>query len=292
VARPRVVSAKALGGSLRLLYVTDLHGDVAKYERAFNVAVRQGVAAVVNGGDLLPRRGGAAGQETFLREFIEGHLGEYDGTGIEYVACLGNDDIRLLDEVFDEVCSRHESATNLAQRKYELGGVELVGMNWVVDYPFRLKDRCRMDNDDYVFQAQFGSGLLSSPDEFIELEDWFAYARTLPTIEEELRALVRPSDMTSAIYVMHMPPSGLGLDSCGSGECVGSASVREFIEREQPRMTLHGHIHESPDVSSSWRAVVGDTTCVQPGQSPDGGPLTYVLIDTGDWSCERRLETE
>jgi Icc-related predicted phosphoesterase len=68
--------------------------------------------------------------------------------------------------------------------------------------------------------------------------------------------------------------------------------VREFIERERPRMTLHGHIHESPDMSNSWRAVVGDTTCIQPGQSPDGGPLTYVLIDAEGWTSERRVDAE
>ena len=60
-------------------------------------------------------------------------------------------------------------------------GFEFVGMNWVVDYPFRLKDRCRMDTADYVFQEQFGTGLLSTPNGWQEIADWISYAKTLPT---------------------------------------------------------------------------------------------------------------
>ena len=66
--------------------------------------------------------------------------------------------------------------TNLAQRKSEIGRFEFVGMNWVVDYPFRLKDRCRMDTADYVFQEQFGTGLLSTPNGWQEIVEWISYA--------------------------------------------------------------------------------------------------------------------
>ncbi|MFH1502596.1 MAG: metallophosphoesterase [Candidatus Eisenbacteria bacterium] len=273
---------------MRFLYVTDLHGDATKYERALEVARDEGVAAVVNGGDLLPKGVGRSGQESFLRGFLDPHLSAYDDAGVTYMACLGNDDLIVHDDEFDAICERHPSAVNLAQRRHALDGLEFVGMNWVVDYPFRLKDRCRMDHDGYEFQTQFGSGLLSTRDGFTELEDWFAYARTLPTIEDELRELVRPEDMSRAVYVMHMPPANLGLDECGHGESVGSESVYRFIEREQPFLTMHGHIHESPEVSKLWLSGVGDTFCLQPGQSEEGGPLSHVVVDTDEGCFERR----
>lgn len=109
----------------------------------------------------------------------------------------------------------------------------------------------------------------------------------MPTIENELTCLVRPSDMSRAVYVFHMPPSGLGLDQCGHGPRVGSEAVRRFIEKEQPRLTLHGHIHESPAAGGTWLAKLGETVCVQPGQSDGGGRLVWVTIDVDDMTFER-----
>ena len=64
-----------------------------------------------------------------------------------------------------------------------------------------------------------------------------------------------------AILVLHVPPVQSGLDTCPEldkdlkivtlgGQVLmksaGSQAVRELIERVQPMLTLHGHIHESP----------------------------------------------
>jgi len=115
-----------------------------------------------------------------------------------------------------------------------------------------------MDTQDYVFQEQLGSGLLSTRQGWRELDDWFAYARTLPTLEDELAQLVRPADMKRAIYVIHMPPYRLGLDKCADGLEVGSKAVYDFLLENQPLLALHGHIHESPEVSG--RAESGSRT--------------------------------
>ena len=74
-----------------------------------------------------------------------------------------------------------------------------------------------MDTDDYVFQAQLGKGLLSTPNEWQGIDDWFAYAKMLPTLEEELNRLFRPKDMSKSVYVIHMPPYGIGLDGYSLG---------------------------------------------------------------------------
>jgi len=47
-------------------------------------------------------------------------------------------------------------------------------------------------------------------------------------------------------------------------------------EGGQPLLTLHGHIHESPDITGIWRNRAGRTWCVQPGQTRG---LSYVLVD-------------
>lgn len=144
-----------------------------------------------------------------------------------------------------------------------------------------------MDTDDYVFQRQLGTGLLSTQEGFQEIKDWPAYARSLPTLHDELTSLVRPQNMNKTIYVIHMPPARLGLDKCYSGVEVGSRAVYDFIKKNQPLLTLHGHIHESPQMTGKWFAKLGKTICIQPGQLDD---LTYVTIALNTMHCERHRE--
>lgn len=81
-----------------------------------------------------------------------------------------------------------------------------------------------------------------------------------------------------------MPPSKLGLDVCRDGSTVGSDSVYDFIKNKQPLFSLHGHIHESPEVSGRWKNKVGNTIAIQPGQLKQ---FTFVLIDTVTNAAER-----
>jgi Icc-related predicted phosphoesterase len=83
-----------------------------------------------------------------------------------------------------------------------------------------------------------------------------------------------------------MPPANIGLDVCWSDEKVGSQAIYKFIEKNQPLLTLHGHIHESPAKSGVWKAKVGKTISVQPGQlKPDS--VSYVIIDLAKMKLER-----
>jgi Icc-related predicted phosphoesterase len=98
---------------------------------------------------------------------------------------------------------------------------------------------------------------------------------------------------SSAIVVFHAPPMGI-LDQApmldttfrpimsGTGDImhasVGSTAIREVIERFQPALALHGHIHES-----AGHAKLGRTVCVNPGSEYFAGILrAYVLEIDGD----------
>jgi Icc-related predicted phosphoesterase len=272
---------------MKALFVTDLHGCKWKYERLFEVTKEFGATIVINGGDLLPKDGNLFAQDKFIKNYLDNHFAQFNSAGIYYLCYLGNDDLRIFDELFEEICNKYSFVVCLAQCKFEVGGFEFVGMNWVVDYPFRLKDRCRMDTDDYIFQEQYGTGLLSTPNGFQEIDDWFAYAMTLPTIENELIQLVRPKDMEHSVYVLHMPPYGVGLDKCGHGAEVGSKAIYNFLQKYQPKFSLHGHIHESPEVTGRWYTKLGNTICIQPGQLNE---FTYVTIDLSSMRFDRIVE--
>lgn len=55
---------------------------------------------------------------------------------------------------------------------------------------------------------------------------------------------------------------------------VGSEAVREVIERYQPFMSLHGHIHESCGFEN-----IGRTLCINPGSEYESGLLRGYVVD-------------
>ena len=96
-----------------------------------------------------------------------------------------------------------------------------------------------------------------------------SYFQGKPTIEEELNALPIPESYRKAIYMMHAPPYQSSLDTLYDGRSVGSRAIRDFIEKNQPYATLHGHIHEAPLVSGTYFCKIGSTLCINPGQAAD-----------------------
>lgn len=284
---PSSTAAITISRHMRLLFVTDLHGSRWKYDRLLATAQRHVVDVVIDGGDMLPKLGNLFDQGAFISDYLNELFARFNQAGIYYLCYLGNDDLRIFDDLLESVCRPYPYVIPFAQRKVKIGGYEFIGMNWVVDYPFRLKDRCRMDTADYTFQEQYGTGLLSSPQGWQEIPDWLTYAHTLPTIEDELESLPQPDDPAKTVYVIHMPPSDLGLDKCGHGPEVGSKTIYRFLQQCQPRLSLHGHIHESPETSGRWSGYIGWTLCVQPGQLD---PFTYVVIDLETTAFERYTE--
>lgn len=262
---------------MKILYTSDLHGKSWKYDQLQIEAQKHCVAMVINGGDMLPVGKSLFDQDKFIVGYLQDHLKSFDKIGVHYLCFPGNDDLIAFDPLFNEVCQKYELVHNIAQQKTSINNFEFIGINWVPDYPFRLKDRCRVDNQKFVFERQFGSALLSTLSGWKKIEHWQTYAQSLPTIEEELKNLPLPDSMEKAIYVIHAPPAFVGLDVCTNGKQVGSKAVYDFLERYQPLMSLHGHIHESPEMSGVWKSTIGETICIQPGQL---NPFTYVMIDT------------
>jgi Icc-related predicted phosphoesterase len=99
----------------------------------------------------------------------------------------------------------------------------------------------------------------------------------------------RVSQPERAIFNFHCPPHGTGIDQgpkldenmrmqTGAGgaemQPVGSTACRAVIERYQPMLGLHGHLHES---RGTFR--LGRTLCINPGSEYSEGILRGALID-------------
>jgi hypothetical protein len=220
-------------------------------------------------------------QDVFIKNFLDYYFAKFEKKKIFYLCFPGNDDLIVFDDLFEKVCRKYYYIRNIAQRRFEYNGYEFIGMNWVTDTPFGLKDRCRKDTEDFIFPKTLGSPVISTPKGLKTIDDWFGYAESLPTIEEELSNLIKPKNPKNTIYVFHMPPSNSGLDVCSDGKGVGSKAISEFLSKTQhPMISLHGHIHESPNISGVWEKKIGNTTAIQPGQSHYYEDyVVYIIID-------------
>jgi Icc-related predicted phosphoesterase len=106
------------------------------------------------------------------------------------------------------------------------------------------------------------------------------------------RVVSQVEDPEFALFNFHCPPYDSQIDqgprlddqlrlrqTAGGVEthAVGSTSCREVIERHQPLMGLHGHLHESRGTVK-----IGRTLCVNPGSEYTEGVLRGALIDVHD----------
>ena len=107
---------------------------------------------------------------------------------------------------------------------------------------------------------------------------------------EEMYAQVEQPE--SLVAVLHPPPYGTDLDQAPAidGEFrvkleaggvkfapVGSTAVRDFVERRQPLLALHGHVHESKAAQ-----YLGRTLCINPGSEYTEGTLVGAIVTLGD----------
>ncbi len=113
--------------------------------------------------------------------------------------------------------------------------------------------------------------------------------------EEELEQMIervasQVKNPSQAIFNLHVPPYDTNLDiapeldenltprlSLGGGFKmipVGSKAVRKAIEKYQPLLGLHGHIHES-----RFAQKLGKTLCINPGSEYGEGVLRGVVLE-------------
>ena len=267
---------------MKILYVTDLHGDKNKYEKSLKLAKENNIKVIINGGDMLPKECNRhQEQPLFITKYLREYFKELKKHGITYLAMLGNDDLLSLDKLFNDVCNEFDNVYNLAGNKVEIDGYEFIGMNYILDHPFGCKDRVVME-ESYVFQGQLMPyALLSNDIGYDEIYNWFEYAAELPNMKDILKELPKPNDYDKTIYVTHIAPSYLRLGQLLYQDLdIGSGDIYNFFKEKQPLLTLHGHIHESPDTEKGkWINTLNNTTCINPGQTELNGDLVYADID-------------
>jgi Icc-related predicted phosphoesterase len=106
-------------------------------------------------------------------------------------------------------------------------------------------------------------------------------------------------DPHNAIFDIHVPPYKSGLDEAPeldkdlrpvlagqSLQPVGSTALREAIQKHQPLLGLHGHIHEGRGTTR-----LGKTLCINPGSMYEQGSLLGALVNLGRNKIENYVLT-
>jgi Icc-related predicted phosphoesterase len=124
--------------------------------------------------------------------------------------------------------------------------------------------------------------------------------------EDEDQLAVRYEAMTcnlrdprNAVFNIHVPPHKSGLDEAPeldknlrpvlAGQAlkpVGSTALRKAIEKYQPLLSLHGHIHEGRGATR-----IGRTLCINPGSMYEQGTLLGAIVKLGKSKVENYVLT-
>jgi Icc-related predicted phosphoesterase len=198
-------------------------------------------------------------QDELFKEVMAKELGRWlqiaedklKGSGIRCYASPGNDDIWELDQVLrsQSVVETPDGGRVTIDDEHEM-----VGIGYSTPTPWHTERECT--EEEYADKIEDLVGMIES--------------------------------MPKAIFDIHCPPFDSGLDSApeitedlkpvtilGQPQTapVGSKAVKAAIQRYQPLLGLHGHVHESRGIVK-----IGRTVCINPGSEYTEGILAGALV--------------
>lgn len=170
--------------------------------------------------------------------------------GVRCFVCPGNDDMFEIDDVI-----KHSKHVELVEGKI-----------------IRLDDYHEMINAGWSTPTPWHTHREESEDQ----------------LRQRIQVMIdKLKDVKNSVFNLHNPPYGSGLDEAPeltedlrpayAGRSlvpVGSHAVLELIEKYEPLLTLHGHIHEGKGTRKYKR-----TLCINPGSMYEQGMLHGAVIE-------------
>jgi Icc-related predicted phosphoesterase len=195
--------------------------------------------------------------ELFLQEALKTmqHWMEYadaklEGTNMRCFVCPGNDDMSEIDNVIKQAKRVELTEGKVVQLDEHH---EMINCGWSTPTPWHTP---REESEDQLRQR-------------------------IQVMIDQLK------DVKNSVFQLHNPPYGSGLDEAPeltkdmrpafAGRSlvpVGSHAVLELIEKYQPLLTLHGHIHEGKGTR-----IYKHTLCINPGSMYEQGMLHGAVVE-------------
>jgi uncharacterized protein len=298
---------------VRIFFATDIHGSDTCWRKFLNSGKHYDADAIVLGGDMTGKAvipmvdaGDGRWYATLLENRHDLNNEDEAREFEEAVRRRGYYPFRTTPEELRELQADEEGTTKLFHQLM-LGRVQ----SWIDLADERLADadlRCfvcpgnddQFEVDEVIANAQrveACEGRVVEIDGFqlastgwSNRTPWDTYREEdEPDLEKRIETVVSevtaPAERT--IFSFHCPPHGSGLDEAPeltedmrlkhAGRApvpLGSTAVRAAIERHQPLLSLHGHIHES-----RGNTRIGRTLCINPGSSYEQGELLGAVVD-------------
>jgi len=297
----------------KIFFATDIHGSDKCFRKFLNAARFYSCDVLVMGGDMtgkmlipiVPQGGGRYATTIFGRRRV---VTEAELPALrKLIADSGCYAYDTTEDEIDEL-SQDPDAVDRLFRSLIASAVE----GWLRLAEERLAGQqvvCLMapGNDDHPFVDDLlrtSSTVINPEREVVELPGGFpmisvGYSNITPwdspreLPEDQLLEMIgeeaaKLSDMDRAIFNLHVPPQNTPIDQAmlldqefrpllRSGSPVitgvGSSAVRAAIERHQPMLALHGHIHES-----RGEARLGRCLSLNPGSEYSDGVLRGVIV--------------
>lgn len=298
---------------MRIAYASDVHGNETTWRKFINVhKYIKGINVLIMGGDLTGKMLVPIFKQkdgSWICTFnVKYHLksekelndlfntirfsGGYPHvtTDEEWANLSSSERDRIIEEQMKETLSRW-----IKMAEENVPKDVMIIMNPGNDDPLVVDEIIKSSNRimyplDKVIELDKYHELISC--EYVNPTPWKT-PRELP--ENELLKLLESKlkdvsvDMDYLICNFHAPPYNSGLDFAPELDKdfrpkhgvkglsiipVGSKAVRTFIEKYQPKLGLHSHIHES-----SAARKIGKTLCVNPGSGYMEGTLRLYVID-------------
>jgi Icc-related predicted phosphoesterase len=269
--------------------VADLHGLRPRFEKARKL-LDKGIKRFLIAGDIAAM-GYPEVQQANVKQNFEFLLqGRKD---IELYTIPGNDDWKIVEKTLKEF----PEVTVPTDRAYPLGdGFSIVGYPYVPITPFNVKDYEKWDGPDYpelpadpdgLKEAliQFRINLEGLKSEDFELADFrFDPQDRSENIRQDLERIERMSEPEKTIYLFHSPPYFEN-----EPLRIGSRSITDFIKRNNPWITFHGHNHMAVDrMKGKFVFDIGDAKSVLVGAGNDPYVLNFVTLDLKNRIMERQ----
>lgn len=259
---------------MKILYATDLHGQSDKFDAVKKVLGDHDL--IILGADILPKGEGTTNKK--IIDFIENGLDMFfNQVTTPIILDFGNDDWLMYYNLFKGIVDLHDHVYISHLNEIKIGEYTFIGMHYVPDYPFGIKDWCRIDGPKICDSTQFGAPYTSESGEIRMISGLRKWLLKKKSIFEVLDSLAKPTDKT--VYLIHGPPKYSGLDVCFRSGPVGSTDIFKWITKEQPFLVLHGHIHESYEMTNTAITRIGDSICINPGQKGGYGFTNFVWCE-------------
>jgi uncharacterized protein len=299
--------------SFKSFYASDIHGSEMLWRKFINSAAFYGVEVLIMGGDVAGKAvvpivsqnttyyaPAVTGEQAFTEDQLPAlerrirDLGLYPyRMHVDELATVEQDQGKI-DALFLQIMKETlERWLRLAEERLHGKGVRIYVMLGNDDEPtlreVLASSPLVVDPEDRTVELGEGFQMLSCG--FANPTPWHS-PREMS--EEELqhhfeKLVSQLADPARSIFNLHVPPIRTAIDTAPvidenlspviqGGSILmgpaGSEAVRALIEKYQPLLALHGHIHESRGTVK-----IGKTVCINPGSAYGEGVLHGALFE-------------